>query len=87
MVITQYKPEEDMIDKLQQLKGKVKLKFDGNLSNHYDQMSYMRRSITFEFEEDPFSRNAEGVTEIFHEVLFLMKILQTKPQCKSMKLI
>ena len=29
--------------------------------------------------EDPFSKNLEGVSEIYHAVLLLMKLLQTKP--------
>ena len=29
--------------------------------------------------QDPFSRNSQGLGKIYHEVLFLMKFLQTKP--------
>ena len=36
MVNTRYNSTEDMIDKLQQLKGKSKLKFFKNISNYYD---------------------------------------------------
>ena len=35
-------------------------------------------------DQDPFSRNAQGISKIYHEVLFLMKFLQTKPQIKNM---
>ena len=35
-------------------------------------------------DEDPFAKIAQGVSKIYHEVLFLMKFLQTKPQLKNM---
>ena len=31
---------------------------------------------------DPFSKNAKGVAKIYHEVLLLIKIRQTKPDVK-----
>ena len=37
-----------MIDELQSLKGKTKLKFYENLSNYYDEIKYKN----FRFEED-----------------------------------
>ena len=46
-------------------------------------MTYTRQSKTFEFEEDPFAKNAQGICMMMHEVLFRMKFLQTKPQNKS----
>ena len=33
-----------------------------------------------------FSRNAQGISKIYHEVLILMKFLQTKPKVKSMNI-
>ena len=36
----------------------------------------------FQTQEDPSSKNAQGVSKIYHEVLLLMKFLQTKPQVK-----
>ena len=33
--------------------------------------------------QDPFSKNAQGISKIYHEVLLLMKILQTKTQIKD----
>ena len=39
---------EDMIDKLQTLKGKTKLKFYKNINNYYDEMN----NKNFRFEED-----------------------------------
>ena len=73
---------EDMINKLQQLKGKAKLKFYKNISKYYDEMN----NKNFRFEEDPFARNAQAVGKIYHEVLLLMKFLQTKPQVKNMNI-
>ena len=35
-------------------------------------------------DEDPFPKNAQCISKIYHEVLFLMKYLQTKPQVKFM---
>ena len=40
--------------------------------------------MNIRFDEDPFARNAQGVSKIYHEVLKLMKFLQTKPQVKTM---
>ena len=71
-----------MIDKLKSLKGKTKLKFYKNISNYYDEMN----SKNFRFEEDPFAKNAEGIGKIYHEVLMLMKFLQTKPEVKNMNI-
>ena len=57
-----------MIDKLQQLKGKTKLKFYRNLSKFYDNMN-------IRMDEDPFTKNAQSVSKIYHGVLLLMKLL------------
>ena len=35
---------------------------------------------------NPFSKNAQGIGKIFHEVLLLMEFLQTKPDIKNMKI-
>ena len=40
----------------------------------------------FQTQQDPFSRNAQGISTIYHEVLLLMKFLQTKPQVKNMNI-
>ena len=69
-----------MNNKLQQLKNKTKLKFYKNISNYYDNMN-------IRFHEDPFAKNAEGISKIYHGVLLLMKFLQTKPQVKNMNII
>ena len=68
-----------MIDKLQSSKGKLKLKFYKNIGNYYDNMN-------IRMDEDPFSKNAEGISKIYHEVLLLMKFLQTRPQVKNMNI-
>ena len=36
--------------------------------------------------QDPFAKNAQGISKIYHEVLLLMKLLQTKPQVKNMNI-
>ena len=83
MVNTNYNTTEDMIDKLQQLKGKTKLKFYKNISNYYQEM----KNKNFQtHHEDPSSKNAQGISKIYHEVLLLMKYLQTKPQVKNMNI-
>ena len=80
MVNTIYKSTEDMIDKLQNLKGKTKLKFYKNKSNYYIEM----RNKHFQTQQDPFAKNAQGFSKFYHEVLLLTKFLQTKPQVKNM---
>ena len=80
LVNTNYKSTEDMINKLQQLKGKTKIKIYKNLSNYYNEM----KNKNFETQEDPFSRNAQGTCKIYHEVLLILKFLQSKPQIKNM---
>ena len=82
MVNTNYNSTEDMTDKLQQLKGKTKSKFYKNISNYYTEM----KNRNFQSQEDPFSKNAQGISRIYHEVLLLMKFLQTKPQVKNMNI-
>ena len=71
MVNTNYNSTDDMIDKLQQLKGKTKLNFYKIISSFYDNMN-------IKFDEDPFAKNAQGINKIYHEVLKLIKILQNK---------
>ena len=39
----------------------------------------------FKYEEDPFSKNTQGISEIYPEVLLVKKFLQNKPKVKSMK--
>ena len=82
MVNTIYNSTEDMIDKLQQLKGKTKLKFYKNISNYYIEM----KNKIYQAQEDPFARNTQGISKIYHEVLLLMKFLQTKTRVKNMNI-
>ena len=76
---TEYSSTEDMIDRLRELKGQTKLKFYKNVSKYYD-------SLTIRMDEDPFAKNAQGMSKIYHEVLLLMKFLQPKPQIKKMNI-
>ena len=73
-----------MIVKLQQLNIKTKLKVYQNSSNYYVKMKYRKQSGFFQFEKGRFAKNAQGFGKIFHEVLPLMKVLQTKTQVKSL---
>ena len=82
MVNTNYNSTEDMINKLQELKGKTKLKFYKNINNYYTEM----KNKNFQTQRDLFSRNAQGISKIYHEVLLLMKFLQTKTQVKNMNI-
>ena len=68
MVIILYNTTEDMINKLQALKVGTKIKFNQNTSTYCDEMNYRRQNITFQFEEDPFAKNAQGIGGIIHEV-------------------
>ena len=71
-----------MINKLQSLKGKTNIKFYKKLSEYYIEM----KNRKFQSQEDPFSRNARGISKIYYEVLLLMKFLQTKPQIENMNI-
>ena len=79
MVNTKYNSTEDMINKLQQLKGKTKLKLSKNISNFYKEMN----NKNFQTQQDPSARNAQDISKNYHEVLLLMKLFQTKPQVKN----
>ena len=41
------------------------------------------KTKNFQTQEDPFSKNAQGISKIYHEVLLLMNFLQTKPQQRN----
>ena len=69
-----------MINKLQQFKGRTKTKFYENISNYYNEM----KNKIFQTQQDPFGKNARGISRIYREVILLMKFLQTKPQVKNM---
>ena len=42
--------------------------------------------MNIRFDEDPFAKNAQCISKIYHEVLLLMKFLQTKPEVKDMNI-
>ena len=63
MINTIYNTTEGMIDKLQQLKGKTNLKLYKKISNYYNEMN-IEESKTFQFEEDPFAKDAQGIKKI-----------------------
>ena len=83
MVNTTYISTEDMINKLQSLKGKARLKIYKNISNYYIEMKNKNFQTN---NQDPFAKNAQGISKIYHKVLLLMKFLQTKPQIKIMNI-
>ena len=35
-------------------------------------------------DQDPFAKNAQSISKIYHEVRLLLNFLQTKPQVKNM---
>ena len=82
MVNTNYNSTEDMIIKLQSLKGKTKSKFCKNRNNYYTEMKIKN----FQTQEDPFAKKAKGISKTYHGVILLMKFLQTKPQIKNLKI-
>ena len=49
LVKTKYNSTEDMINKLQELKGRTKLKFYKNICNYYGNMN-------IRMDEDPFAK-------------------------------
>ena len=57
MVDTFYKSTEDMINKLQKLKGKTNHNFLKKISKYYDQKNIRRQIGAFHFEEDLFSKD------------------------------
>ena len=42
--------------------------------------------MNIRMNENPLAKNAQGISKIYHEVLMLMKFLQTKPQVKNMNI-
>ena len=83
MVNTNSNTTEDMIKKLQELKGKTKLKFYENISNYYIEMKNKNFQTN---NQDLFSRNSHGISKTYHEILLLMKFLMTKPAVKNMNI-
>ena len=79
-VNTNYISTEDMTNKLQSLRGKTKIKFYKNISDYYNEM----KNRNFQTQEDLFSKNDQGISKIYHQVLLFTKILQTKPQVEKL---
>ena len=44
------------------------------------------KNENFQTQQDPFAKNAQGISKIYQEVLLLMKVLRTKPQIKNMNI-
>ena len=44
------------------------------------------KNKNFQTQQDPFAKNAQGISRKYHEVLLLMKLLKTKPQVKNMNM-
>ena len=42
--------------------------------------------MNIRFDEDPFAKKTQGISKVYHEVLKLIKFLQTKPQVKNMNI-
>ena len=75
--------EDDIIENLQLIKGRIKLKFYKNISDYYKET----KNKNFQSNKiDPFSKNAKGIGKIYHEVLLLMEFFQTKPDIKNMNI-
>ena len=49
-------------------------------------MNIRRQSASFQFEDDLFPKDAQGITKNCHEVSLLMKIQHTKPLLKNMNI-
>ena len=77
MVITLYNSTENVINKLQSLKSKTKLKFYESISNNYYNMN-------IRMDEDAFAKNVQGISKPYHEVLVLLKFLQNMPEVRNM---
>ena len=74
---------DNVIEKLQQIKGRIKLKIYKNISDFYKEM---KNKILQSNKIDPFSKNAKGIGKTYHEVLLLLEFLQTKPDKKNMNI-
>ena len=87
MVKTKYKTMEDTIKKQQSLRGETKVKVHQIMSKFYKETHYRTQSGYFQYEENPLSKNNQGLAKIKQEALLLMKLSWTKPQVKNMNTI
>ena len=42
------------------------------------------KNRNFQTQEDPFAKNVQGISKIYHQIFLLLKFLRTKPQVKNM---
>ena len=47
-------------------------------------MNFRRQIETFQFEENTFAENAQGISNVYHDVFLFMKFLQTKPGVETL---
>ena len=79
MINTADNSSEEMINKLQELKGKTKQKFHKIVSNYHDEMNIKN----FQFQQDSFSKNAQSISKIYHEVFLLNNFYRLKLKLKT----
>ena len=85
MVNTNYISTEGMINKLQSLKGKTKLKFYKNLNNYI--MFWNNKKPSNSRSRSLCQKRIKAITsKIYHEILLLMEFLQTKPDIRNMNI-
>ena len=54
--------------------------------DYSDQLIFLRRSNTFQLDEDRFTEFAQDIAFIFLEVVLIKNFSKTKPQIKYMKI-
>ena len=82
MVNTTYNTTEKKINNIKEIKGQTNIKIFKKISNYYTEMKHKN----FQTQEDPSSKTARGISEIYHELLLLSKFLETKSQVKNMNI-
>ena len=68
MVNSKFNTTHGMIDKIRSSKGETKQKFCKNIGEYYNGMKKYRQNDTFNFENDPYAKNAQGIGKIMHEL-------------------
>ena len=56
------------------------MNFYKNISNYCDEIEYK----IYQFEQNPFPKNTQGISKIYHDVLSLKIFSQNKPQVKNL---
>ena len=77
-MIIKHNAKEGTIDKLQSLKGKVKMQVHQDINSFFDGLKKRRKCRKNQFEEDSFRKNAQSKSNIPHEALVLLNFLPTK---------